>query len=87
LDEVEDGGVSWFPGAMFGKCVSCRKLSALELSCWMCMCGCALAHAFSRVYYGARALGFAGLQVVAKLVSIDLVVSLGQAAMCALGWR
>jgi hypothetical protein len=30
LDEVEDGGVGPFPGAILGKYVSCRKLSAPE---------------------------------------------------------
>jgi hypothetical protein len=33
------------------------------------------------MYYGARALGFAGLQAVARLVLVALTVSLDQAAM------
>jgi hypothetical protein len=52
------------------------------------MCGCALAHAFSRMYYGGRALGFAGFQVVARLVLFALVVSWVR-QLCALvtgGW-
>ena len=44
----------------------------------MCTCKCALGRACSRIYYDARALLFAGLQV-GRPVSFN--VSLGETAM------